>query len=87
MPFIAIANGLSYPNITATISNLADKKIQGEILGVNQSIQSLAQIIPPIIAGFIVSIDKSLPITVSAACLFAGWLLFFTNRKTFNKVS
>lgn len=87
MPFIAIANGLSYPNITATISNLADKKIQGEILGVNQSIQSLAQIIPPIIAGFIVSIDKSLPITVSAACLFAGWLLFFINRKTFNKVS
>lgn len=87
MPLIAVSNGLSYPNITATISNLADKKVQGEILGVNQSIQSLAQIIPPIIAGFIVSINKSLPIMVAAACLFMAWLVFFINRKTFNKVS
>lgn len=86
MPFIAISNGLSYPNITATVSNLADKNVQGEILGVNQSIQSLGHIIPPVIAGFIVSIDERLPIFVAATCLFLAWLVFFVNRKSFSKV-
>ena len=75
-PFMAIFQGLTYPNSTAIVSNLSDEKSQGEILGINQSIQSLAQAIPPLIAGFIASIDYTLPIVVASICTIAGWLIF-----------
>ncbi len=76
LSFVAMSNGLSMPNQTALVSNMTEKSRQGEILGINQSIQSLASAIPPIIAGIIVSIDKILPITVAAICIFIAWLIF-----------
>lgn len=78
LPFVAVANGLTQPNMTAIISGLSSKESQGEALGINQSIQSLGQAIPPIIAGFIVSIDRSLPIIVSGAFTLLAWILFVT---------
>ncbi|MBP9773498.1 MAG: MFS transporter [Candidatus Peribacteraceae bacterium] len=78
LPFVAVANGLTQPNMTAIISGLSSKESQGEALGINQSIQSLGQAIPPIIAGFIVAIDRSLPIMVSGAFTLLAWFLFVT---------
>jgi DHA1 family tetracycline resistance protein-like MFS transporter len=76
IPFIAIFQGLTQPNSTAIISNLADKDKQGEILGINQSIMSLAQAIPPIIAGFVTSISINLPTIFAAGSTFVAWLIF-----------
>ena len=76
IPFIAIFQGLTQPNSTAIISNLADKDRQGEILGINQSIMSLAQAIPPIIAGFITSISLNLPTIFAAGSTLVAWLVF-----------
>jgi len=42
VPFVAIFQGLTQPNGTAIISNIANKDKQGEILGINQSISTLA---------------------------------------------
>lgn len=77
MPLISISNGLTYPNTTALISNLSDKKSQGEILGINQSVQALGQAIPPLIAGVIVSIDKTLPIITASIVMFCAWFVFY----------
>lgn len=76
IPFIAISQGLTQPNSTAIISNLADKDKQGEILGINQSIMSLAQAIPPIIAGFITSINLNLPTIFAAGSTLVAWFVF-----------
>jgi len=76
IPFIAVFQGLTQPNSTAIISNLADKDKQGEILGINQSIMSLAQAIPPIIAGFITSISLNLPTMFAAGSTLIAWLIF-----------
>jgi DHA1 family tetracycline resistance protein-like MFS transporter len=76
IPFIAIFQGLTQPNSTAIISNLADKDKQGEILGINQSIMSLAQALPPIIAGFITSISLNLPTIFAAGSTLLAWLIF-----------
>ncbi len=76
IPFVAIFNGLTQPNSLAVVSNQADRESQGEIIGINQSIQSLAMTIPPIISGFIVSIDRSLPIIVAGASVGLAWLVF-----------
>lgn len=85
LPFVAVSNGLTQPNSTAIISNLSDRKSQGEILGINQSIQSLGMAIPPVIAGMIVTIDKVLPIFLASCFVFLAWivfLFFFNGKKT-----
>ncbi|MGH4138739.1 MFS transporter [Clostridium sp.] len=76
IPFIAIFQGLTQPNSTAIISNLANKDKQGEILGINQSILSLAQAIPPIIAGFVTSVSLNLPTIFAAVSTFLAWIVF-----------
>lgn len=76
VPFIAIFQGLNQPNGTALISNLTDIDKQGEILGINQSISSLAQAIPPIIAGFVTSINLNLPIWFAALSTLLAWVVF-----------
>ncbi|MFA6077475.1 MAG: MFS transporter [Candidatus Paceibacterota bacterium] len=84
IPFISIWNGLTMPNYNAIVSNLADKESQGEILGINQSIQSLAQALPPILAGFAATISINLPILIAGAMSILAWLtfvLFFEERK------
>ena len=76
VPFIAIFQGLSQPNGTAIISNLVDSEKQGEILGINQSISSLAQALPPIIAGFVTAININLPTWFAAGATLLGWVVF-----------
>jgi DHA1 family tetracycline resistance protein-like MFS transporter len=72
------------PNYNAIVSNLADKESQGEILGINQSIQSLAQALPPILAGFAAIISINLPILIAGSMSILAWLtfvLFFEEKK------
>jgi len=76
VPFIAIFQGLSQPNGTAIISNLVDSEKQGEILGINQSISSLAQSLPPIIAGFVTAVNINLPTWFAAGATLLGWIVF-----------
>lgn len=82
LPILAIFQGLTQPNITALISNQGKDNSQGDILGGNQSITSLAQAIPPIISGFIFSININLPITIAAAVTFVAWLVLLTFKES-----
>ncbi len=76
-PFVAIFQGLYRPNLQAIISNIASVEEQGEILGINQSVQSLAMTIPPVIAGFVVSLNVHLPIILASIFIFLAFLVFF----------
>lgn len=76
IPFISIFQGLSFPNLTTLVSNETGKESQGEGLGLNQSVHSMGQIFPPVIAGFIAIIHPNLPILISGACLIVAWLTF-----------
>ena len=85
LPFIAIFQGLTQPNITSLVSSQAGKDEQGQILGINQSIQSLGMAIPPIIASYINLVNINLPIATASFCIIVGWfvlILFFRNKKT-----
>jgi DHA1 family tetracycline resistance protein-like MFS transporter len=73
-PMIATFQGITAPNLTATVSNQAGTQRQGEILGINQSMQSLGQAIPPIIGGYLHAINGYLPLVTAALLTFAGWL-------------
>lgn len=80
-PFIAVFQGLTQPNQTGIVSVLTPPENQGEILGIQQSIASLAFTFPPLIAGVIVSFDFRLPLIVSAIITLLAWINFFFRYK------
>jgi len=75
-PLIAIFNGLTLANIGALISLSAGPKIQGEILGIEASVQSLAQAIPAIIAGYVATFGINVPVIVGGTIVVIGGLIF-----------
>jgi DHA1 family tetracycline resistance protein-like MFS transporter len=82
-PFMAIAEGLCFPNETAVLSNLCGPTEQGEALGITQSLRALGQAVPPLLAGFLVNIDQNLPTwTASGLILLAAiiFVIFFRSK-------
>ncbi len=74
-PLLAISNGLTTPSFTTLVSNFASSEIQGEILGINQSLQSIGIAIGPLIAGIIFTYWINLPIYVGAGFILLSWLV------------
>ncbi len=77
IPLISIFQGITNPNVTNIVSSLGTRESQGEVLGIQQSAQSLGQALPPIISGFIVSLNINLPITVAAVMTFLAAIVFW----------
>ncbi len=76
LPIMLFFQGVTFPTILAVVSNMVDESIQGETLGINQSIQALANALPPIIFGFAVGIDTRFPMVFAFACILVSWLLY-----------
>ena len=68
--------GITFPSALALVSNMADRSVQGEILGINQSIQSLVNALPPILFGALVGLNVSFPIYFGLGCSLAAWALY-----------
>ena len=84
LPFVAVFLGITEPNYNAVVSNLVSERVQGQVLGVTQSVQSLAYGIPPVVAGLVVALDMNLPMELAALMTFLAWavfILFFYRKK------
>ncbi len=81
MPLVAINQGLINPNLTATVSNLAPPEIQGQTLGMQQSVQSLAQMLPPFLGGAVLSYSLSSPLWLASASMLMAWVLFMARSR------
>lgn len=76
-PISAIGNGLTLANMNGLISSSAGSEAQGEVLGINASVQSLAQALPPVLAAVAASaLGAAAPLLVAASAMAAGWLVF-----------
>ncbi len=75
-PFIAIFNGLNIANATSLISSSVGPEIQGEVLGIDGSIQALAGAIPAIISGYVATLGINMPVIVGGFTIIAGGLIF-----------
>lgn len=75
-PIIALAQGALAPNLTTVVSRQASADRQGEILGINQSMQSLGHTIPPIVAGYLLAINTALPLIAAAVFTIIGWIVY-----------
>lgn len=85
VPFFALGNAQFLANNTSLVSNSVGPEIQGEALGINASVQALAQSIPTIIGGYIAVTGINTPIlTGGVLMLLAGamfWLLYKPSRQ------
>lgn len=81
IPFVALFQGLTQPNLTTLISQASGAHDQGKILGIKQSITSLGQAIPPIIAGFVVLFHLNLPIIVGSVAIALAWIILMAGYK------
>jgi DHA1 family tetracycline resistance protein-like MFS transporter len=75
-PFFAIFVGQTIANSVALVSRSVGPKIQGEVLGINSSVQALAQAIPAAMSGYIAAMGINTPVLVGAAVVISGGLLF-----------
>src|SRR5690606_10576759 len=67
---LAFGNGLSSPALSSLVSKQAPVHAQGQILGVNHSMSSLARVLGPLIGGFAFEYGSEVtPFLVAAAIL------------------
>ncbi len=76
-PLFAVFVGQTIANSTSLVSNTVGPEIQGEVLGINFSVQALAQAIPAALSGYLATIGISTPVVVGAMIIIAGGLLFW----------
>ena len=80
-PIIAIGIGMTSPNLTTIVSMQAGPERQGEILGINTSMNSLGQMIPAVIGGFLVGINIHFPLVAGALMIAIAWAVYRFNYK------
>jgi DHA1 family tetracycline resistance protein-like MFS transporter len=67
---------LIFPETSAIVSNRCPGDIQGEMMGLLQSVRSLGLIMSPLIAGYLLGVSVKMPMIVGAlSFLFAAYLL------------
>lgn len=79
-PLIATFQGITNPNLTTVVSAQASAQELGEILGINQSMISVGQMVPPLIAGYLNSLNGAFPILAGGITVFLGWVAYITLR-------
>lgn len=77
-----IFQGLTYPSTLSVVSNTADDDVQGELMGINQSVQSFAAALPSIVFGLYIGDNYSMPMYVGAACTLLAWMFFLRLLKS-----
>lgn len=75
-PMVALCHGMSAPNLTAVVSGQASPEQQGEILGINQSMVSVGQLLPALIGGLLTAWNVHLPLVAASLLILSAWLVY-----------
>lgn len=78
---LSVCNSVSQTLLPTILSQEADQKSQGSIMGLNASYQSIGMIIGPIVGGFIATISIPLTFLAGAALVVVCWILSFQVMK------
>ncbi|PVX24516.1 MAG: hypothetical protein CW691_07310 [Candidatus Bathyarchaeum sp.] len=78
--FLAYGTGVSRPILTSKLTNSVTQTETATVLGVNSSLNSIAQIITPIVGGFVIEYLPSQTLPILSALFFSSLLLFLRNR-------
>ena len=72
-----ILGGLAWPICTSVISNQAPQEIQGKILGLSQSIQSLSMTLAPILGGLAFHVSLQFPFLIAGLTSLLAAILYY----------
>lgn len=78
--------GMAWPLCTDLISSAADKRIQGKILGMSQSMLSLAMFVSPTVAGLLDRLYWGMPFLIAALFNLFAALVYFSVKKIEKKL-
>ena len=78
--FLAYATGVVRPILTSKLTNSVTKKETATLLGVSNALTSVAQILTPIVGGFVIQYFPSQTLLLLSAAFFSFLLLFLRNR-------
>jgi DHA1 family tetracycline resistance protein-like MFS transporter len=78
--FLAYGTGVIRPILTSKITNSVTQKETGAILGVNNSLTSVAQIIAPILGGFMIEYLAPQTLPLLSAIIFTLLILFLRSK-------
>jgi MFS transporter, DHA1 family, tetracycline resistance protein len=78
---LTFGSAILRPSLTTLITDRAPRHRQGMVIGIMQSLMSVAQIVAPIIAGLLIQ-QQFLSMWAAAGTLFCaiGWMFFTTMR-------
>lgn len=74
---LAVANNITQTLIPTILSQEADEKSQGSIMGLNSSYQSIGMILGPILGGFVATYSIPMPFLVGAFLVLICYFLSF----------
>ncbi len=83
VPIASIPNGIIMANFNALLTKRTDEKVRGEVLGINNSVSSLGQSLPPLLAGAIAAFTAAhVPIIIASTVVgAAGWVFISSVQK------
>jgi MFS transporter, DHA1 family, tetracycline resistance protein len=79
--FCVMIGGLAWPLCNNLISNLAPQDYQGKILGMSQSVQSLAMTLAPIAGGMVAQVSIRFPFVMGAVSGFLAVIVYFSLKR------
>ena len=83
VPLASIPHGIQHANYISLLTKTTDETMRGEVLGVNASVSSLAQSLPPVFAGLLAAAFTAyVPILMAALRgMLAGGVFIFKVKK------
>ena len=82
---IAVLQGVTYVSLLLFISGSSSKESHGEIFGINQSVESIANILSLLFAGLLAARHLLLPLWVASLLIILGWIIAFFYLKHLSK--
>jgi len=78
-----MGNGLISPSITSLLSQRVPPQQSGSLLGVFQSLNSLARAVAPAIGGFLYDINEAYPFILASVVMISSVYLIKKVRQNF----
>lgn len=81
VPVLIIFQGITFPSVLSIISNKASAINQGETIGINQSVQSMASALPALLVASFVSDWINFPMIFGSACTMVAAIIYLLQKK------
>src|SRR3989338_7730732 len=82
VPLASIPNGIQQANFSSLLTKRTEERVRGEVLGINSSLTSLGQSLPPIFAGVIAAATATfVPVILASLIIFANGFIFIYKVK------